>query len=647
MRWIRLVVLATAVLVFAGCQPGGEAPQAVQEVKEYTIQQFLATTALGGGIFSHDNRSLLVHSDASGVFNAYAYPTDGGEPTQLTFSEDDAIFVFDYFPTDDRFLYTSDQGGNELNHVFVCEPRDEGPCGARDLTPGEDLKALFYGFSFDGESFYVGTNERDAKYFDVYEYRSAGYERERIFTNDEAYVFSAASPDGRYLALAKIESNADSDVYLYDREGGETRHLTPHEGEVNHFAETFSTDGQSLYLVTDADGEYYYLVRQDLANGEREVVVQTGWDIAYATLSHSGTYLVVGINNDARTELRVHETATMERVELPQLPDADVKAVKISQDERHMSFWASSARMPSDLFVHDLGSDAAPRRLTDSLSPEITAEDLVEGEVVRFASFDGLEIPGILYRPHTASAEDKAPALVWVHGGPGGQSRVGYSSLIQYLVNHGYVVYAINNRGSSGYGKTFYHLDDHQHGKGDLDDCVASKQMLVDLGYADPARIGIVGGSYGGFMVLAALTFRPDAFEVGVDVFGVSNWARTLQSIPPWWEAGRKHLEKEFGDFDDEEYLRSISPLFHAENIEKPLIVLQGANDARVLKIESDEIVEAARQNGVPVEYVVFEDEGHGFRKKENRARGYEAILKFLDEHLKNQPSVKSPKTVG
>jgi dipeptidyl aminopeptidase/acylaminoacyl peptidase len=227
------------------------------------------------------------------------------------------------------------------------------------------------------------------------------------------------------------------------------------------------------------------------------------------------------------------------------------------------------------------------------------------------------------------------PALVSVHGGPGGQARVGYRALTQYLVNHGYAVYAINNRGSSGYGKTFYKMDDRKHGEGDLDDCVTSKKMLIETGYVDPERIGIMGGSYGGYMVLAALAFRPEEFDVGVNLFGVSNWVRTLQSIPPWWESFKKALEVEMGDFDDEEYLKSISPLFHAENIVKPMIVLQGANDPRVLQVESDEIVEKVRANGVHVEYVIFEDEGHGFMKIENREEGYKAILEFLNRYLK------------
>jgi dipeptidyl aminopeptidase/acylaminoacyl peptidase len=272
----------------------------------------------------------------------------------------------------------------------------------------------------------------------------------------------------------------------------------------------------------------------------------------------------------------------------------------------------------------------------------------VTGEPVRFPSFDNVQVPGILYKPHRAAAGAPVPALVWVHGGPGGQSRRTYSGLLQYLVNHGYAVFAINNRGSSGYGKTFYKLDDRHHGDTDLGDCVHSKKMLAATGYVDSNRIGIIGGSYGGYMVLAALAFRPQEFAVGVDIFGVANWLRTLQSIPPYWESFRKALYQEIGDPTvDEAYLRKISPLFHAANIRKPLLVLQGANDPRVLKVESDEVVEAVKANGVPVEYVVFDDEGHGFRKKENQNRGYSAILTFLDQRLKATNPPPEPPAIG
>ena len=603
----------------------------------YSIEEFLGTTNYRGASFSPDNHKVLVSSDASGIYNAYAIhiapnPEDSGHhPTleQLTHSTTDSVFVIGYFPKDERFLYQSDRGGNELNHIYVQAP--DGT--VTDLTPGENLKAFFAGWSQDDQSFFLCSNERDQRFFDVYEYDVYSYQRSLIYQNEQGYNFAGITPNRRFIALAKTETNADSDIYLWDCTTSTLKKITPHDGDINHYPMGFTTDGQHLYYTTDQDSEFLYLMRYELASGDRQNIKAADWDIDRASLSKQGKYLIITINNDARTELRIYDTATMTPVALPQLPDAEISAVSISRTEDWMAFYASNSKMPRDLMVYNF-SGTAPICLTQSLNPKIDAQDLINGNVIRFASYDQLDIPGILYTPHQASAETKVPGLVWVHGGPGGQSRVGYSALIQYLVNHGYAVYAINNRGSSGYGKTFYHLDDRKHGDVDLKDVVASKQMLIDTGLIDPDRIGIIGGSYGGYMVLAALAFQPEVFDVGIDIFGVSNWVRTLQSIPPWWESFRKALEQEMGDFDDEDFLRAKSPLFHTEHIIKPLMVLQGANDPRVLKVESDEIVEAVQARGIPVEYVVFEDEGHGFIKKDNQARGYKAILDFVTEYL-------------
>jgi len=343
----------------------------------------------------------------------------------------------------------------------------------------------------------------------------------------------------------------------------------------------------------------------------------------------------VATNEDARTKVKVIEEATGQPVALPALPDGDITGVNISESEQRMAFYHDGSRSPANLFVYEFGQDK-PQRLTDSLNPGIDPEDLVEARVVRYKSFDGLEIPAILYQPHGASAEKKAPALVRVHGGPGGQARMPYNASVQYLANHGYVVLDVNNRGSSGYGKTFFTADDRKHGREPLWDCVEAKKYLGSLGYVETNQIGIMGGSYGGYMVLAALAFKPEEFAVGVDIFGVSNWVRTLQSIPPYWEAQRKSLYSEIGDPETQlDMLREISPLFHADKITKPLIVLQGKNDPRVIKPESDEIVEAIKKKKGVVEYVVFDNEGHGFTKKDNEIRAYKAILDFLDKYLR------------
>ncbi len=307
--------------------------------------------------------------------------------------------------------------------------------------------------------------------------------------------------------------------------------------------------------------------------------------------------------------------------------------------EKSVAFYVSSNRSPANLYVHTFGTRDA-KRLTDTLNKEVEPADLVDSQVVRFKARDGMEIPSIFYKPHQATPDRKAPALVYVHGGPGGQTMRGYSPTVQFLVNHGYVVLGINNRGSSGYGKTFFAADDRRHGKEPLWDCVDGKQYLASLPYVDPKRIGIMGGSYGGYMVLAALAFQPDVFGVGIDLFGVSNWLRTLESIPPWWEAERQALYAEIGDpVKDKALLQEVSPLFHADAIRKPLMVLQGVNDPRVLKAESDEIVGAVKKNNVPVDYVLFPDEGHGFTKKKNQIEGYGKVLAFLDKYLKGTPA--------
>jgi dipeptidyl aminopeptidase/acylaminoacyl peptidase len=608
------------------------ATAAPRTVTLHPIEDFLATTTMRGADFAPDGRSILVSSDASGVFNAYAIPVAGGEPQPLTHSTTNAVYAQAWYPHGPRFIYASDEGGNELTHVYVQLPDGS----AHDVTPGQGLKAMFQGWADDEASFFVLSNERDKRYFDLYEVDPESFAKTVVYQDSTGLRVAAISRDERWLALEKTRAQHDQDVYLLDRRSDDLRLLTPHQGDVEWSAADFAPDGKSLYLSTDEGSEFRYLVAHDLETGRRTVVDKPNWDVMYAAVSKSGRYLVVAVNEDARTAIHVYELPGMQLLDLPGVPAGDIVSVRFSDDDRHLAFYLSGSRWPANLYVWDLGTGEGARRLTQNLSAKIDPEDLVDAEVVRFEAADGVTIPGLLYKPRTADRGAPVPALVQVHGGPGGQSRIGYSGLTQYLVNHGYAVYSINNRGSSGYGKTFYRMDDRKHGEDDLDDCVASKKMLAATGWIDPQRIGILGGSYGGYMVLAALAFRPQEFVCGVDIFGVANWLRTLQSIPSWWESQRKSLYDELGDpATDADYLKRISPLFHAENIVRPLLVLQGKNDPRVLQVESDEMVAAVRANGVPVEYIVFDDEGHGVRNKKNQLRGYEAILNFCDRFMR------------
>ncbi|HXV59994.1 MAG TPA: prolyl oligopeptidase family serine peptidase [Vicinamibacteria bacterium] len=607
-------------------------------IPEYDAATFYDTITFGGPLsFSADETRILVTSDESGVFNLRALPVSGtGAPEVLTVSDDNAQFAVSYFPGDDRLLFTADEGGNELNHLFVREA--DG--ATLDLTPGENLKAMFFGWSESGDSFWVLTNERDPRHFDVYRFESQDYQRELIFRNDAGWSPESISRNGRFLSLLKSITNANNDIYLLDLQGGEEpRLITEHEGDVEHAPMGFTPDHRELYYLTNGHGEFRQAWAYEIESGSHRLVRKADWDVMYVALSETAKYRVSATNEDARTVLEIVDTSTSAPVDLPELPEGDITGVVISRSEQRIAFYVNSDTSPSNVHVLDLAT-GEHRKLTEALNPAVDREHLVDGGVIRYPSYDGLEIPAVLYRPHDASSENRAPALVWVHGGPGGQSRKGYNAAIQHLVNHGYAILAVNNRGSSGYGKTFHHLDDKKHGDVDLKDCVWARRYLESLDWVDGSRIGIIGGSYGGYMVAAALVFEPDAFDVGIDIFGVTNWVRTLGSIPPWWTAQREALYAELGDpATDEERLRAISPLFHAENIVKPLLVVQGANDPRVLQVESDELVAAAEANGVPVEYVVFPDEGHGFRNRDNRVTASERYVAFLDRHLRGEDS--------
>lgn len=629
-RW-HLLAAIVALAGFGHAAAGEDKDSAA--VPKYEARTFYETTTYFGAFWSADEKRLLITSDASGVFNAYSVPVEGGEPRALTDSKTHSIFAVGYFPHDDRILYTQDEGGNELTHLYVRETDGK----TRDLTPGKNVKASFSGWADDLKHFYVQTNERDPKFFDCYRYDVDGYERTLLFKNTGGFGQMAVSRNGKSVALSKTRTNADDDLFLWDATQPEKEpvKITPHKGDVSHSIYVFSPDSRTLLYGSNQDGEFNRAWSYNLATGERKIIFEDRWDVMAVGYSWNGRYRGVVVNDDARTVVTAVDTQTGKPLTLPKFPGGGVGSLQFARSEKQVAFYVNGDTAPSDLYVLDL-TTGKHRKLTSSLNPKIKQEHLVDSAVVRYPAPDKLDIPALLYKPRGATAANKAPALVWVHGGPGGQCRVGYDPVIQFLVNHGYAVLAVNNRGSTGYGKTFYHMDDKRHGDVDLKDVVAGRRYLEGLDWVDGKRVGVIGGSYGGYMVCAALAFEPDAFDVGVDIFGVTNWVRTLESIPPWWASFRDSLYAELGDpKTDGERLRRISPLFHAKNIRKPLLVIQGKNDPRVLQVESDEMVKAVRDNNVPVEYIVFPDEGHGFFKKENRIQATEAYRKFLDRYLR------------
>lgn len=599
--------------------------------KQYSSAQFMSTAKTSGLAFSPDEARILFTSDASGILNAYEVDLSNRTQRQLTHSLTENIHAISYFPNDARILISKDPGNRENSILSVLDPDGKEIV----LTPAEEVQGIFHRWSVDGQSFYVSTNERDGHCYDLYKIDVRTFSRELIYRSTEKYYCCAISADERYALFLKSARKGDSDIFLYDFMNSHMKCLTHHEGDVLNCSPVFNRDGTAIYHITDKESDFRYVQRLDLASGETQCIEKAGGDVLSTAFSTDYRRRITFWNDVATTRrvLRIHDEASGSIFTLPDVFQQSITWAVISRSGRKLAFYVDGDRSPGNIYLYDF-EERSVTQLTESLNPEIDPEDLVESEIVNFRSWDGLEIPCLLWRPHGTNNLNKAPGLVWVHGGPGGRMGKGYKGRIQYLVNHGYVVLGLNYRGSSGFGKEFFRADHRKHGREPLWDCVAAKEYLANTGYVDPFSIGIIGASFGGYMSLAALTFHPEEFAAGVNICGVSNFVSFAKNLPRYWDA--KRFFEKLGDPDEEqELLRSISPVFYADQITKPVMILQGATDPRCPKDQSDEMVAAIRRNGGTAEYLVYEDEAHGFRKRKNAIHAYEAILNFFDRHLK------------
>jgi dipeptidyl aminopeptidase/acylaminoacyl peptidase len=600
-------------------------------VRQYGIEQFVHSIKTFGTSFTPDERSVVYISNESGVLNAFTIPVAGGPPRQLTFSDEHVRYV-SIGRNDRRVYYAKDCGSEENTHLFVME--DDG--SERLLTPAERVQVRFMGWNAAATAFYCATNERDQRFFDLYRVKSADSTRELLYQDDEGLHFCTISKNDRYAAFIRMRSRADSDIFLYDLQTRKMREVAPNASEAYVRPACFSVDSSKLYFLTDEGAEFSYLCSLHLASERIEIVEEYPYNIVQMQLSSGGKYRLLLVDHNSCYKLLIKPRDSKHSFSIPELEGLNISSVIMAENERLMACIAEGDRSPATLFIYEFASGRL-RKLIGGLKSEIDAEDLVESTHVRFRARDGLSIPGFLWKPKDAGRSNRAPALVWVHGGPGGQTRKGYSARIQFFVNHGYAVFAVNHRGSAGFGKTFYRADERKQSREPLWDCVDAKNYLKSLDYIDPEKIGIIGGSFGGYMVLAALAFEPEEFAVGIDICGVSNWLRAFSVLPPYWQTLQRNiLLQKVGDPDrDAEMLRAISPLFHAGKITRPLLVVQGARDPRVKRCEADDMVAAVQRNGGIVEYLLFEDEAHALRKKVNAIKAYNAILEFLERYLK------------
>ena len=635
---MRPILYLAVLCLLAQCHTS-TAPATPKTVKEYSAKQLYTNENMSGIAFNTNESAILVNSNRTGIQNLYLLSLTDTSLITLTRSVKESLYGLDYLPGTNSYLYTSDQGGNENDHIYLQHPDSSAP---KDLTPSIGSKNSMLAWSVNKRALFIESNRRNPKYFDIWKADTANWNFKLFYQNDSGYSAGPISNNERYITLSKAITTDKNELYVYDLGNKKSRRIS-NDNAATWRAVTFEKNDSIMYYISNDGDEFSYLVKYNLNNGATQKIYSTTWDVVNMSLSENEKYYTVFINEDGKNKVLLFDHASNSQVDFPEIKDGDVLSVDISPSEKNMLLTIGSSRSSTNLYNYNFETKAL-KQLTQTLNKEVNVNDLATAEVVRFKSFDGKEIPAIYYKPLNASKDNKVPALLWIHGGPGGQTRIGFSNAIQYLVNHGYAVMAVNNRGSSGYGKSFYNLDNKDHSNGDLKDCVWAKKWLQQQDYIDSGKIGIQGGSYGGCMVLGALAFHPDEFKVGVDLYGVANWLRTLRSIPPYWESFKKALYNEMGDpyTSDSVRLRNISPLFNYEKINKPLLVFQGMNDVRVLPIESKEIVVGVKKNNVPVEYITYPDEGHGFAKKENQITTSETTLAFLNKYLKgNDPAAK------
>lgn len=609
------------------------------------FSKFLSIQSAFGPSFSADGRRVAFLSNITGVPQAWVMPNGGGWPNLLTF-EKDRVVSFACSPVDDSLIFGRDIGGDENVQLYWI--RLDGT-GERRLTSGDGAMHLFGGWSPDGHTIAYTANRRDRGRYDVWLQDLANGEERMVWQNDLPGFLAPAgfAPDGAHLLVMRLSSSSDED--LYELTVGATgpakvRHLTPRAGAVRFSAPAYSADGQAVFCLCDQDRDWRGVAaiqRADLslswlATPEVEIddlaVAPDGRRLAW-TENHSGAHQVVLLDLDSGTR---QNAPGLPRGALTAAPaDFDQNALTFSPDGQQLAFAFSTPRRTSDIWVWQVAGVPGQRDtlapITHSSQAGLAPAELIEPELIQYPTFDGRQIPAWYYRG-TAGPGDRRPVVVYVHGGPEGQTQAILMPILQYFGRRGFHVLAPNVRGSSGYGKAYMDLDNVEKRPDSVADLAHAAYWLRQQPEVDGQRLAVYGGSYGGFMVLAALTQYPDLWAAGVDLVGIANFVTFLENTGAYRRSVR---EAEYGSLErDRAVLEAISPIRHIGRITAPLMVIHGQNDPRVPLSEAQQVVEALRVRGVPVEFLVYPDEGHGLVKLANKLDAYPRVAAFLERHL-------------
>ena len=587
------------------------------------IQAYYAISTCTSGQFAADG-SILFLSNRSGMGQVWSV-RPGEEPVQRTFLPD-RVWSFHVAPNGRDLFISMDEGGNENEQIFLLRDGSETPV---NLTANK-ARNQFGGVTPDGKRVIYASNERSAAHFDLCALDVETGEKRILLENEDNYNWPAClSPDGRYLLYNKLKGLSDDHLWMFDLETGVAKDTGKPGAYARYTAPAFLNDASAFYVCADEDSEFSYLARYDVKTGALEKVYEEPWDVSRVAVSSDDRYLALLVNEDGIDALRIYDRKTSGLVNTMQPPKgvSSYWPMSWSAEGHRLLFTRTSGKAPAALWMLDLDG----KSLCEVVSMPLTVDpdELADPELHHYTSFDGLTVPYWFYR----APKGDGAVLVDIHGGPEGQERPMYDALTQYMLSQGISIAAPNVRGSTGYGKTYTHLDDVEKRLDSVKDIDSLVQHLVAEKLADAKRIAVMGGSYGGFMTLSCVARLPELWAAGVDVVGMTNLVTFLENTS---EYRRAHRESEYGSLkDNRELLYEVSPIAKVDQIKAPLMVIHGANDPRVPVTEAEQIVENVQSRGIDVRYLRYEDEGHGLAKRKNQLDCYPQVAAFLKKHLK------------
>jgi dipeptidyl aminopeptidase/acylaminoacyl peptidase len=610
-------------------------PNAQVEPKSLTIEKLYMTRQIGRSTWSPDGKSIAFVSNLSGRNNIWVVPADGGWPVQLTVGDQRQTAIA-WSPDGKWIAYQSDCDGDELWDIFLVSPKTGKVV---NLTSTREIAETDPTWSPDGRylAYLVKPKTSAASEIDIYD--TLLREIKHLTTNtpqDKRNSDPIWSRDGKYIVYTQEQAKGtDSNIFIAEVAFAQSTLLTPHEGEQIYTANDLSPDGKRVLFTSNSANGYDNVGLLDISTKKITWLTRDKWEIRAGGFSPDGKHVTFGANVDGNEDIYVHDLASGKSTAL--LIAKGVNGLggdhsAFTKDGARLLYYHDGPTEPGDLWVYTLATGKS-HQLTHSLVAGIRPADMVEPYLVHYPSRDGKwTISAFLYVPYNMARNAQNAAIVYIHGGPTSQSRNSFNRFIQYAANQGYIVLAPNYRGSTGYGKEFQQANLFDMGGGDLQDVLAGVDWIKQTGHLDPKKIAVMGGSYGGYLSMMAVTKAPDVWAAGVPIVPFVNWFTEIENEDPVLQqsdlATMGDVVKNKALYEDR------SPINFIDRIKAPLLLLAGGHDPRCPKSEAQQVVDAIKKRGGTVDYKIYENEGHGFARVENQIDAYKRVADFLLAHV-------------